>query len=61
MLDRRGAAFDDVHVGRLAAGALIDAGYRSLADLPKDLAELLTVHGIGPAAVKRLDAARGAS
>jgi len=54
----RGAIFDDVRIGRPATGALIDAGYSSLADLPKDLSELLVLHGVGPAAVKRLDIAR---
>lgn len=57
MLDR-GKQFDGVTIGRPATGALIDAGYRSLADLPQNLSELLTLHGVGPAAIKRLDAAR---
>ena len=35
----RGPIFDDVKIGRPATGALIDAGYRSLEDLPKDLDE----------------------
>jgi hypothetical protein len=54
----RGAVFDDVRIGRPATGALIDAGYGSLADLPRDLSELLVLHGVGPAAVRRLEAAR---
>jgi hypothetical protein len=54
----RGAAFDGVRVGRPATGALTDAGYTSLADLPADLEELLALHGIGPRAVRLLQAAR---
>jgi len=54
----RGATFDGVAVGRPATGALIDAGYTSLADLPEDLDELLALHGVGPAAIRRLAAAR---
>ena len=54
----RGATFDGVTVGRPATGALIDAGYTSLADLPEDLDELLALHGVGPAAIRRLTAAR---
>ncbi|HEY9565076.1 MAG TPA: DUF2200 domain-containing protein [Nocardioides sp.] len=54
----RGPDFDGVRIGRPATGALIDAGHRTLADLPADLDELLTLHGVGPAAVKRLAAAR---
>lgn len=51
--------FDGVRIGRPATGALIDAGYRSVADLPQHLPDLLALHGVGPAAVRRLDAARG--
>ncbi len=51
--------FDGVRIGRPATGALIDAGYGRLADLPQDLSTLLALHGVGPAAVRRLDAARG--
>jgi hypothetical protein len=54
----RGATFDGVKVGRPATGALIDAGYRSLDDLPTNLDVLLEIHGIGPSALDRLKAAR---
>lgn len=54
----RGTTFDGVKVGRPATGALTDAGYRSLADLPDDLAVLAQLHGVGPSAVKKLEAAR---
>lgn len=57
MVDR-GPEFDDVKIGRPATGALIDAGFQKLADLPEDLDELLALHGVGPSAVKRLAAAR---
>jgi hypothetical protein len=39
--------FDGVPVGRPATGALIDAGYVLLDDLPEDLDELLALHGVG--------------
>ena len=55
----RGPEFDGVKIGRPATGALIDAGYRSISDLPEDLGELLSLHGVGPSAVRRLEAARG--
>lgn len=55
----RGPVFDGVRIGRPATGALIDAGYRTVADLPQHLADLLALHGVGPSAVRRLDAARG--
>lgn len=54
----RGPEFDGVRIGRPATGALIDAGYSSLVDLPDDLAELLTLHGVGPRAVEILQAQR---
>ncbi|HEY5785273.1 MAG TPA: DUF1801 domain-containing protein [Microlunatus sp.] len=54
----RGAVFDEVRIGRPATGALVDAGYRSLGDLPDDLDVLLKLHGVGPSAVARLTAAR---
>lgn len=54
----RGAFFDNVRVGRPATGALLDAGYGTLADLPADLNELLTLHGVGPKAVRLLRQAR---
>lgn len=50
----RGPDFDGVRVGRPATGALLDAGYDSLADLPDDLDELLVLHGVGPRAVRIL-------
>ena len=54
----RGPEFDGVRVGRPAAGALVDAGYVRLADLPEDLTELLPLHGVGPKAVRLLQEAR---
>src|SRR3954452_25527304 len=44
----RGPVFDGVRIGTPAAGALVDAGYRALADLPPDLDGLLALHGVGP-------------
>lgn len=55
----RGPVFDGVAVGRPATGALVDAGYLRLAELPDDLDELLELHGVGPKAVRLLRAARG--
>ena len=55
----RGPVFDGIRIGRPASGALIDAGYRTLADLPADLDELLNLHGVGPKAVRLLGEARG--
>ena len=57
-VDDRGPAFDGIKIGRPATGALVDAGYASLRDLPADLDSLLKVHGVGPTAVARLTAAR---
>lgn len=54
----RGPEFDGVRIGRPATGGLIDAGYLSLADLPKELADLLDVHGVGPRAIRLLHEAR---
>lgn len=54
----RGPEFDGVKIGRPATGALIDAGYRRLADLPEQLDRLLQLHGVGPSAVSRLEDAR---
>jgi len=54
----RGPAFDGISIGRPATGALIDAGYRTIADLPADLDELLSLHGVGPKAVRLLKEAR---
>ena len=51
--------FDGVKIGRPATGRLIDAGYRSLADLPEDLAALRDLHGVGPRAISLLQEARG--
>jgi hypothetical protein len=55
----RGAAFDGVAIGRPATGALVDAGYVTLLDLPDDLTVLLRLHGFGPSALAKLQAARG--
>lgn len=57
MIDR-GPEFDGVRIGRPATGALIDAGYTTLTDLPDDLASLASLHGVGPSALRRLTAAR---
>ena len=56
----RGPDFDGVRIGRPATGALLDAGYRTIGDLPQDLAELLRLHGVGPSAIRRLTEARHA-
>jgi len=55
----RGPVFDGIRIGRPASGKLIDAGYRTLADLPTDLDDLLALHGVGPKAVRLLGEARG--
>lgn len=57
----RGPVFDDVKIGRPATGALMDAGYRSIADLPANLDELGALHGVGPRAVTLLKQARAAA
>ena len=54
----RGPVFDGVRIGRPATGALIDAGYRTVHDLPADLSELSALHGVGPSAIRRLAEAR---
>jgi endonuclease III len=54
----RGSVFDCVRIGRPATGGLIDAGYRTIADLPADLDGLLALHGVGPKAVRLLRQAR---
>ncbi len=54
----RGPVFDGVRIGRPATGALIDAGYHTVADLPVDLDELLVLHGVGNKAVQMLRAAK---
>jgi len=53
--------FDGVRIGRPATSALLDAGYRALSDLPVDLAELASIHGVGPSAIARLRAARASA
>jgi endonuclease III len=54
----RGPVFDGVPIGRPATGALLDAGYRTIADLPADVEGLLALHGVGPKAVRLLRQAR---
>ncbi|NMN98265.1 helix-hairpin-helix domain-containing protein [Antrihabitans stalactiti] len=56
----RGPTFDGIRIGRPATGALIDAGYRTIADLPADLRELSSLHGVGPRAIKLITEARSA-
>ena len=56
--DDRGSVFDGVRIGRPATGALLDAGYLAIADLPADLDGLLSLHGVGPKAVPLLQQAR---
>nr|AGU11710.1 Aminoglycoside/hydroxyurea antibiotic resistance kinase [uncultured organism] len=56
--EERGKEFDGVPIGRPANGALIDAGYATVADLPEDLDELLKLHGVGPKAVRLLRSER---
>lgn len=55
----RGPTFDGIRIGRPATGALMDAGYRTIADLPTDLRELKSLHGVGPRAIKLITEARG--
>ncbi len=54
MSEDRGPEFDGVRIGRPATGALIDARYQDLQDLPEDLETLLELHGVGPRAVRLL-------
>ena len=54
----RGTTFDGIKIGRPATGALTDASYKTLKDLPDELDELLGLHGVGRSAVRRLQAAR---
>ena len=54
----RGPVFDGIRISRPATGALLDAGYRAIADLPSDLDGLLALHGVGPKAVQLLRQAR---
>ncbi|MET8800940.1 helix-hairpin-helix domain-containing protein [Nocardia sp. NPDC004568] len=58
MTEDRGPVFDGVKIGRPATGALIDAGYRTIDELPEHLHELLPLHGVGPRAVALLTEAR---
>ena len=50
----RGPEFDGVRIGRPAVGGLVDAGYRTLEDLPDELDELGGLHGVGPKAIRLL-------
>lgn len=52
-----GATFNGVKIGQPATGALLGAGYKTLADLPDDMHELQDIHAVGPSAVRRLKAA----
>lgn len=54
MSDDRGPIFDGVRIGRPATGALVDAGYTTLSDLPDELGELAGLHGVGPRAIALL-------
>jgi hypothetical protein len=54
----RGPVFDSVRIGRPATGALLDPGYRAIADRPADLDGLLARHGVGPNGVWLLGQAR---
>ena len=54
----RGPVFDGARIGRPATGALLDAGYCTLNDLPEDLSSLLELHGVGPRAIRILAEAR---
>jgi hypothetical protein len=54
----RGPEFDGVRIGRPATGGLIDAGYTSIDDLPEELSELASLHGVGPKAIRLLEEAR---
>ncbi|MFQ6230281.1 helix-hairpin-helix domain-containing protein [Nocardia sp. NPDC002869] len=56
----RGPVFDGVKIGRPATGALIDAGYRTIDELPEHLDELLPLHGVGPRGIALLAEARAA-
>jgi endonuclease III len=54
----RGSVFNGIRIGRPVTGALLDAGYRAIADLPADLDDLLALHGVGPKTVRLLRQAR---
>lgn len=58
MTAQTSSQFDGVPVGRPAIRGLHAAGYQRLAELPDDLDALLTLHGVGPKAVRLLAAAR---
>lgn len=55
----RGSTFDEVKIGRPTTGALLDAGYRMLTDLPANTDALRNLHGVGPRALRLLEEARG--
>lgn len=55
----RGSTFDEVKIGRPATGALLDAGYKTLTDLPANTDALRNLHGVGPKALRLLKEARG--
>jgi endonuclease III len=54
----RGPDFDGVRIGRPAVGALIDAGFVRIDELPEELDELTRLHGVGPKAIRLLREAR---
>lgn len=54
----RGPVFSGIRIARPGTGSLIDTGYCTLADLPVELGGLLTFHGVGSKAVRRLDQTR---
>lgn len=54
----RGPEFDGVQIGRPATGALVDAGFSCIADLPEDLEQLRILHGVGPKAIRLIRDAR---
>ena len=56
--DDRGPTSTGVRIGRPATGALVDAGYTSLDELPDDLEKLNRIHGVGPKAIMLLEHAR---
>lgn len=56
-----GPVFDGVRIGRPATGALLHAGYRTVGESPEHLGELLSLHGVGPKAIRLLTQARGAA
>jgi hypothetical protein len=57
MPEDAGPVFDGVRIGRPATGALLAAGMTTRADLPSDLTELLSLHGVGPKAIRLLQEA----